>query len=103
MPSRGRSTMRRILPMLVLTLLAALSACAPGHDRNAEARSVQEPASPPPAKGETVSELGSSVMYVFHARNNDYWFGSNDRGAYRYDGTTIVNFTTKDGLASNQI
>jgi ligand-binding sensor domain-containing protein len=42
-------------------------------------------------------------MYVFQAKNNDYWFGSNDRGAYRYDGKTLVNFTNKDGLASNRI
>ena len=42
-------------------------------------------------------------MYVFQAKNNDYWFGSNDRGVYRYDGKTLVNFTTKDGLVSNQI
>src|SRR6185436_9522448 len=57
----------------------------------------------PAAKGEIVSELGKSVMYVFHARNNDYWFGSNDRGVYRYDGKALVNFTTKDGLVSNRI
>jgi ligand-binding sensor domain-containing protein len=47
--------------------------------------------------------LGKSVMYVFQARNNDYWFGSNDRGVYRYDGKALVNFTTNDGLVSNQI
>ena len=57
----------------------------------------------PVAKGETVSELGKSVMYVFQAKNNDYWFGSNDRGVYRYDGKALVNFTTKDGLVSNRI
>ena len=42
-------------------------------------------------------------MYVFQAKNNDYWFGSNDRGVYRYDGKALVNFTTKDGLVSNRI
>ena len=42
-------------------------------------------------------------MYVFQAKNNDYWFGSDDRGVYRYDGKTIVNFTTKDGLVGNRI
>ena len=55
------------------------------------------------AKGEIVSELGNSVMYVFQARNDDYWFGSNDRGVYRYDGNVIVNFTTLDGLCSDRI
>jgi hypothetical protein len=45
----------------------------------------------------TVSELDNAIMYVFQAKNHDYWFGSNDRGAYRYDGNTLVNFTTTDG------
>lgn len=56
-----------------------------------------------PAKGEVVSETGASVMYVLHAKNNDYWFGGNDRGVYRYDGKSLVNFTTTDGLVSNSI
>src|SRR4051794_10618405 len=57
----------------------------------------------PLAKGEAVPELGSSVMYVLQARNDDYWFGSNDRGVYRYDGKVLVNFTTRDGLVSDRI
>jgi ligand-binding sensor domain-containing protein len=55
------------------------------------------------AKGEIVSELGTSATYVFQAKNSDYWFGSNDRGVYRYDGRVIVNFTTRDGLCSDRI
>ena len=74
--------------LMTLSLMAALSASTAAQDK---------------PKGEIVSELGKSVMYVFHARNNDYWFGSNDRGVYRYDGKTLVNFTTKDGLVSNRI
>src|SRR3954470_24827189 len=42
-------------------------------------------------------------MYVFQAKSSDYWFGSNDRGVYRYNGKTLVNFTTKDGLVSDRI
>lgn len=57
----------------------------------------------PVAKGKIVSQLGSSVMYVFQAKSQDYWFGSNDQGVYRYDGKITVNFTTKDGLCSNRI
>ncbi len=55
------------------------------------------------AKGEIVSELGKSVTYVFQAKNGDYWFGSDDRGVYRYDGREFVNFSTKDGLCSDRI
>lgn len=76
----------------ILAALAVFSACATGQEKK-----------PPAVKGEVVTELGKSVMYVFQAKNNDYWFGSNDRGVYRYDGKTLVNFSTKDGLASNRI
>ena len=93
--------------VLALSLIAALTACAAGQDTSPPAKSDQKANSNDKnatvAKGEIVSELGKSVMYVFQAENNDYWFGSNDRGVYRYNGKTLVNFTTKDGLVSNQI
>ena len=81
------------------------SACAAGQDKPAETeqKADSNDKKATAAKGEIVSELGKSVMYVFQAKNNDYWFGSNDRGVYRYDGKTLVNFTTKDGLVSNRI
>lgn len=72
----------------VLTALLLLSPAAFGEDQKA---------------GVAVKELGKGVMYVHQAKNGDYWFGSNDHGAYRYDGKTLTNFTTKDGLASNRI
>jgi ligand-binding sensor domain-containing protein len=55
------------------------------------------------AKGATVSELSKSIWSVFQDKNGNHWFGSNVQGVYRYDGTTITNFTTKDGLCDNQI
>lgn len=83
-------TMRLRHAAIALFLIAALSGVAAGPTATV-------------AKGEIVSELGPSAMYVFQTKNNDYWFGSNDRGVYRYDGTRLVNFTTKDGLVSNRI
>jgi len=57
----------------------------------------------PLAQGEIVSNLGSGVMYVFQAANSDYWFDTNDRGVYRYDGKLVVNFTTNVKLCNNRI
>ena len=104
-----RGTMRHRHALIALFLIAALSAFASGQDKSVPAKSEQKAdgtsndKKATAARGEIVSELGKSVMYVFQARNSDYWFGSNDRGVYRYDGKTILNFTTKDGLVSNQI
>jgi len=95
--------------VLTLTFVAALSACAAGQDKSppdkAEPRagSTSNAKKATAAKGEIVPELAKSVMYVFQAKNNDHWFGSNDRGVFRYNGKTLVNFTIKDGLVSNRI
>ncbi|VTS01598.1 Uncharacterized protein OS=Flavobacterium enshiense DK69 GN=Q767_15575 PE=4 SV=1: Reg_prop [Gemmata massiliana] len=83
-----------LLGLRALILLVSLSATAAAQDKNPE---------PKAANGEAVSELGKNIMYVMQAKNDVYWFGSNDSGVYRYDGKTLVNFTTKDGLVSNQI
>src|SRR5438045_3937435 len=95
--------MRRHHAVIALSLLATLSACAAGQDKKPTEKPDGTGKKVTAAKGEVVSELGRNAMYVFHAKTGDYWFGSNDRGVYRYDGKTLVNFTTKDGLVSNQI
>lgn len=53
--------------------------------------------------GTVVPEVSRACWYVFQAKNGDYWFGSDGQGVYRYDGKTIVNYTTADGLSGNKI
>ena len=54
-------------------------------------------------KGDTVTELGSSIMVVYQDNKNVYWFGSWETGVYKYDGKELVNYTTKHGLLNNRI
>jgi len=54
-------------------------------------------------KGDTVTELGNSIMVVYQDKNNDFWFGSWETGVYKYDGKTLVNYTTKHGLHNNRV
>jgi ligand-binding sensor domain-containing protein len=54
-------------------------------------------------KGDTVKELGSNIMVIYQDKKNTYWFGSWETGVYRYDGKTLINFTTKHGLPNNRI
>jgi hypothetical protein len=35
-------------------------------------------------KGDTVTELGSSIMVVYQDRKNVFWFGSWESGLYRF-------------------
>jgi len=53
--------------------------------------------------GDTVKELGSSIMVIYQDKKNTYWFGSWETGVYRYDGKTLINYTTKHGLQNNRI
>ncbi len=54
-------------------------------------------------KGDTVKELGSSIMVIYQDKKNTYWFGSWKTGLYKYDGKTLINYTTKHGLHSNRV
>ena len=43
------------------------------------------------------------VRAIFQDSRGDYWFGSHGEGLCRYDGEVFEYFTTKDGLADDQI
>jgi streptogramin lyase len=81
--------------VIPLAFTAVFLTCAAGQDGGPKAGKK--------ARGETVAELDKAIFYIFQAKDNAYWFGSNERGVYRYDGKGLTNFTTKDGLASNRI
>ncbi|MBR9923080.1 MAG: hypothetical protein GYB31_19810 [Bacteroidetes bacterium] len=54
-------------------------------------------------QGDTVQELGSNIMVVYQDKKDVYWFGSWETGVYKYDGKTLINFTTAHGLPNNRI
>ncbi|MBC7815506.1 MAG: hypothetical protein IAG10_01245 [Planctomycetaceae bacterium] len=51
----------------------------------------------------TASEMSKSIIVVFQDKKNNYWFGSDVEGVYRYDGSKIDHFTTKDGLSHDRV
>ncbi len=53
--------------------------------------------------GDTVTATGNNVMVVYQDKKNNYWFGSWEDGLYRYDGTVMLHFSKKDGLAANRV
>lgn len=54
-------------------------------------------------RGDSVKELNGSVMVIYQDSKNVYWFGSWETGVYRYDGVSLINFSTKHGLPNNRI
>lgn len=82
--------------LLFLSLFSLLLSC------NGQATGLSKDAMPFLA-GDTVKELGSSIMVVHHDKHNVHWFGSWETGVYRYDGTYLINYTTAHGLPYNRI
>lgn len=53
--------------------------------------------------GKTVSNLDDRIWAVFQDSKDNYWFGSNGKGVYHFDGKVLKLITSDDGLVSNQI
>jgi ligand-binding sensor domain-containing protein len=103
-------TLRLKHAFVTLSLVAALPACT-----RQDADSVTRTEHPtdlnavpggqvsPIASGEVVAALDSHMWIVFQASGGAYWFGSEGQGIYRFDGKTIVRFTTQHGLGGDHI
>jgi ligand-binding sensor domain-containing protein len=84
----------------LLSIMSLLSSCT---GQISDLKNNTEQHTTQPATGDTAKELGSSVMVIYHDKKNVYWFGSWETGVYRYDGSTMINYTTKHGLPNNRI
>lgn len=82
--------------LLILTVLTLLTSCN-GQTTYQKSNTANF------TKGDTVNEVGKNIMVIHQDIKNVYWFGSWETGIYRYDGKTIINYTTKDGLPGNRI
>ena len=57
----------------------------------------------PVANGDTVLQLSNNIMVIYHDSKNNYWFGSWQDGLYKFDGKTILHFSTAHGLPDNRV
>lgn len=64
---------------------------------------IKETQSIPNAKGELVTDLDWKIWNVYQDQKDNYWFGSNGNGIFRYDGEKLIRYTRKDGLINNTI
>ncbi len=90
-----RTTMQLYI-LLILTILTQLTSC---HGQHANQKIITNQV----AKGDTVKELGGSIMAIYQDKKNQYWFASWETGVYTYDGKTLLNYTTKHGLPNNRV
>lgn len=96
----GQKRPMKLTTLLFFSILTIFTSCN-GQTKNNASDATQ--LSGQIAKGDTVDNLGNHLWYVFQDKKSNYWFGSNGEGVYRYDGKTLVRFTTKDGLCNDSI
>lgn len=51
----------------------------------------------------TTTEIGKNILCILQDKNDNYWFGTQNSGVYRYDGKTVVQYTKQNGLSDNQV
>jgi len=95
----GLTTMKLNI-LLLLSILMLLTSC---NGQTADKKKNNEQLKEQLVKGDTVKELGSNIMVVYQDKKNVYWFGSWETGVYKYDGKSLINYTTKHGLPNNRI
>lgn len=89
----------KLKTLLFFSILSILTSCN-GQTYNSENPNFLKEIY---VKGDTVKELGSSIMVIYQDKKNTYWFGSWKTGVYRFDGKTLINYTTKHGLHNNRV
>ena len=86
--------------ILLFTILAVHSSC---YGSNPAPGSINRFPNPSTIADDTVKELAKDIMVVYQDKHNNVWFGSWSNGLYRYNGKTLLHYTTKDGLWHNRI
>lgn len=91
-----------------IALAASISCRQPARPAPAVNTPEQTTVTPPVQNANNFAKniakvMDDRVLSILQDRNGHYWFGTQNAGAYRYDGKNLLVFTTKDGLFQNQI
>lgn len=84
--------------ILLLSVMTTLSSCK-GQLQKGEADTLPSITH----SGKTISKLDKAIWSIYQDKKGHYWFGSNGKGIFKYDGKNLVQFTGNNGLAGNQI
>ena len=95
-----KQTEMKLTTLLFFSILSILTSC---NGPTSNSKKNDEQFKELFVKGDTVQELGSNIMVIYQDKKNTYWFGSWETGVYRYDGKTLINYTTKHGLFTNRV
>jgi len=91
--------MKPSLALILFAFLAIISCRGAGNGAGRHDHTQVAPI----AVGDTVEQLGDHLWYIFQDSKNVYWFASDGEGVFQWDGITIIQYTTADGLAGDRI
>lgn len=87
--------------IILFGILTVFTSC--NGQNTSQVDKTPTPKDPFTLKGDTVSEISKDAWYIFQDRKNNFWFGTNGHGVYRYDAKNLMHFTSKHGLCNDQI
>ncbi|MBK8342971.1 MAG: hypothetical protein IPL12_06340 [Bacteroidetes bacterium] len=88
----------KINDILLLNMLILFVSCSSQSENSAGNSDIL---TEPTSIGKPVTQIDEQLWYVFQDSKNNYWFSSNGKGVFRYDGKKLVNYNTADGLAND--
>jgi ligand-binding sensor domain-containing protein len=86
--------------IIFISILTLLTSC--NGQTNTQIIS-SEKLTEPLVTGDTVRELSNNITVIYQDKKNNYWFGSWQDGLFKYDGESIVHFSTDHGLPSSRV
>ncbi len=105
-PKKSHQTIQCIQLLLLLCLL--ITSCKGQKQTNlpAENQSAKTPTllqGTPSAPADAAAPIAEYVVETFEDKKGNLWFGTLSKGAARFDGKTLVYFSTKEGLCDNTV
>lgn len=84
-----------LLPIILPFLLVSCKGASSSNDSTSSTKES--------TLGQITSDFDYKAILIFQDKQENYWFGGNEKGLYKYDGEKLMRFTKEDGLCSHAI
>lgn len=85
------------LTLFLIVLITLFSCTGQGQGENTETQTNFS------MIGRLVTDLDDQIWAIYQDKKGDYWFGSNGKGVFHFDGKTLRQYSKQDGLIDDTI